>query len=71
MGYARIFARALLNPGPPNYSFEDINIMPFTTLLSVQIASSAREASQSEVCISGVAKIPLNREVKLSLSCSF
>ena len=38
MGYARIFARAVSNLGPPDYSFEDINIMPFTTLLSVQIA---------------------------------
>ena len=38
MGYVRIFARAVSNPGPPDYSFDDINIMPFTTLLSVQIA---------------------------------
>ena len=29
MGYARIFARAVSNPGPPDYSFEDINVMPF------------------------------------------
>ena len=38
MGYAKIFARAVWNPGPPNYSFDDINDMPFTTLLSVQKA---------------------------------
>ena len=38
MGYARIFARAGSNPGPPDYSFDDINIMPFITLLSAQIA---------------------------------
>ena len=30
MGYARIFARALSNPGPPDYSFDDIYDMPFT-----------------------------------------
>ena len=34
MGYARIFARAVSNPGPPDNSFDGINIMPFTTLLS-------------------------------------
>ena len=38
MGYVRIFARAVSNPGPPEYSFDDINDVPFTTLLSVQIA---------------------------------
>ena len=38
MGYARILARAVSNPGLPNYSFDDINIMSFTTLLSAQIA---------------------------------
>ena len=37
MGYVRIFARAVSNPGPPNYSFDDINTMPFTTLLFAQI----------------------------------
>ena len=35
-GYARIFARAVSNPGPPDYSFDDRD-MPFTTLLSAQI----------------------------------
>ena len=49
MDYVRIFARAVSNPGPPDYSFDDIksmylchqncysvdiNDMPFTTLLS-------------------------------------
>ena len=29
MGYARIFARAESNPGPPDYSFDDINDVPF------------------------------------------
>ena len=38
MGYARILARAVLNPGLPNYSFDDINTMSFTTLLSALIA---------------------------------
>ena len=40
MGYARILARAVSNPGLPNYSFDDINTMSFTTLLSVQKADS-------------------------------
>ena len=26
------------NPGPPDYNFDDINNMPFTTLLTVKIA---------------------------------
>ena len=29
MGYARILARAVLNPGLPNYSFDDINTMSY------------------------------------------
>ena len=36
--YARIFARVASNPGPLDYSFDDINDMLFTTLLSAQIA---------------------------------
>ena len=44
MGYVRIFARAVSNPGPPDYSFDDIDTMPFTTLLSVQIASGKRHS---------------------------
>ena len=32
MGYARILARAVSNPGLPEYSFDDINTMSFTTL---------------------------------------
>ena len=35
MGYARIFTRAVLNPGPPDYSFDVINDMPFTNLLII------------------------------------
>ena len=35
--YARIFARQVLNPGPQDYSFDDIDYMP-ATLLPVQIA---------------------------------
>ena len=38
MGYVRILARAVSNQGPQDYSFDDINTMPFTTLLSAQIA---------------------------------
>ena len=38
MGYARIFARAVLDPGPPDYSFDDKNDISFTILLSEQIA---------------------------------
>ena len=34
MGLARIFARAVSNPGPQNYSFDDINDVHFPTLLS-------------------------------------
>ena len=30
---ARIFARVVSDPGPQDYSFDDIKIMPFTTLL--------------------------------------
>ena len=30
---ARIFARVVLNPGPQDYSFEYIKIIPFTILL--------------------------------------
>ena len=41
MGYARIFARAVSNPGPPDYSFDDINDTLFTTLLCAQIAQIA------------------------------
>ena len=44
MGYARISARAVSNPGPPDYSFDDINDMPFTTPLSAQIAEWAQIA---------------------------
>ena len=29
MGYVRIFARAVSNTGPQDYSFDDINDMPF------------------------------------------
>ena len=36
--YARILARAVSDPGLPNSSFNDINNMSFTTLLSAQIA---------------------------------
>ena len=38
MGYVRISARAVSNTGPLDYSFDDINEVPFTTLLSAQIA---------------------------------
>ena len=34
----RIFARAVSNPGPPDYSFDGINTTPFTTLLSAHSA---------------------------------
>ena len=37
MGCVRIFARAVSNQGPPDYSYDDINFMPFTTLLSALI----------------------------------
>ena len=35
---ARIFARAVSNPAPLDYSFDGINDMPFTTLLPAQTA---------------------------------
>ena len=38
VGYVRIFAGAASNPGPPDYSFDGINDLPFPTLLSAQIA---------------------------------
>ena len=37
MGYGRIFARAVSNPGPPKNSFYDINDTPLTTLLSARM----------------------------------
>ena len=45
MGYARIFARTVSNLGPPDYSFDDINIMPFTRhIIYVIIGDSANLA---------------------------
>ena len=37
MGYTRVLARAVSNPGLPNCSFDGINTMSFTTLLSAQM----------------------------------
>ena len=44
MGCARIIARAVSHPGPPDYSFDDIDTMPFTTMLSAQIAEWLRHS---------------------------
>ena len=44
MGDVRIFVRAVSNPGPPDYSFDDIDTMPFTTMLSAQIAEWLRHS---------------------------
>ena len=40
VGHVKIFARAVSNPGPPDYNFGNINDMPFTTPLSEEIAWS-------------------------------
>ena len=44
MGYAKILARAVSNPGLPNYSFDDINTISFTTVTLLSHVVSAQMA---------------------------